>query len=267
MVVIFDGGEFAKKMEEELREVVEDVGKKKLVIFWVGDDRSSEIYVKKKKEMGERIGVDVEVKRVGVEELVEGIKMVCADKKIDGVMVQLPIPGLSKEEERRVLDLIAVSKDVDGLTSENLRLIETGEQIFVPATVKAVGKIVDEAIREVGLDIERMRVAVVGSIGNVGRPLVNQLKRFGFEVGEFEKNDDLSGLREFDVVVSCVGEAGLIQKDMVKGGVVAIDVGFPSGDFDTRVREKASFLTPVPGGVGPVTVACLMENVVSGGSI
>jgi len=176
-------------------------------------------------------------------------------------MVQLPVPGIEKDKARELLEIIPKDKDVDGFSSENLRLIATGEQEFVPATVMAVGKIMDEAIREVGLDIERMKVAVVGSEGMVGKPLIAQLKRFGFEVGEFELGDELS-LSEYDVVISATGQAGLIKQSMVKKGVVAIDVGFPKGDFEEGVDKVASFITPVPGGVGPMTVVCLFENLV-----
>lgn len=252
----FDGKKFAAEIE---RKLVGSTGR--LVILLTADNESGKIYSKKKQELGERIGVKVDVIETEVGEIAELLRGYGADESVDGLMVQLPI-GLSKEETQKILDLIPVGKDVDGLTSENLKMIATGEQWFLPATVKAVGKIVDEAIRETGLDIERMKVAVVGSEGVVGRPLVWQLKRFGFEVGEFDLGSDFSQLKSFDVIISAVGKEGLIKPEMVKDGVVAIDVGFPKGDFSPDVEEKAAFFTPVPGGVGPVTVVCLFENLV-----
>ena len=258
VVMTFEGVSFAKRIESELEKRVLEMGRKpRLVIFWVGDNQSSEKYVAKKKELGERIGIEVVVERVEVAKLESGIRKVVSEA--DGVMVQLPIPGMSRDEAQKVIDLIPIEKDVDGLTGENLKLIATGEQEHLPATVKAVGKIMDEAIRETELDIEKMKVAVVGSRGVVGQPLVSQLKRFGFEIGEFDEGDELK-LSDFDVVISATGREGLIKPEMVKDGVVGIDVGFPKGDFDPAVEKKAGFFTPVPGGVGPVTVVCLFEN-------
>ncbi len=267
--MIFDGKGFAAKLEEKLRQKVMVVGRvPRLVILVSAGNESGKIYSKKKKEMGDRIGIKVEI--VEILDLKEQVVNLANDNTIDGLMVQLPLLRrgfagqavlVGKEETQKILDLIPVKKDVDGLTSENFRLIATGEQAFLPATIKAVGKVMDEAIREIGLDIERMKVAVVGSKGMVGKPLVSQLKRFGFEVGEFEVNDELK-LADYDVVISATGKEGLIKPEMVKKGVVVIDVGFPKGDFETDVSKNSSFFTSVPGGVGPVTVVCLMENVV-----
>lgn len=258
--MVFDGRERAAKIEADLKQRVVSLKKRPvLVILWVGDSQASAKYVENKKKLGERIGVEVRVERVETDELEGRLRGLALDKEVDGVMVQLPVPGIEKGKVRELLEMIPVDKDVDGMSGENLRLIATGEQEFLPATVVAVGKIMDEAIREVGLDIERMKVAVVGSEGVVGKPLVSQLRRFGFEVGEFDLNDRLE-LSEYDVVISATGRPGLIRKSMLKKGVVAIDVGFPAGDFEEGVAEVASFVTPVPGGVGPMTVVCLFDN-------
>lgn len=260
--MVFEGRKKAGEIEIDLKKRVADLGRKPvLAILWVGDNQASAKYIENKKGLGERIGVEVRVERVEAGELEDRLEKLVDDKNIDGVMVQLPVPRMEKDKVDEILKIIPVDKDVDGLSSENLRLIATGEQEFLPATVMAVGKIMDEAIREVGLDIERMKVAVVGSKGMVGKPLVSQLKRFGFEVGEFDLGDGLE-LGRYDVVISATGQTGLIKKSMVKKGVVAIDVGFPKGDFEAGIDEVASFVTPVPGGVGPMTVVCLFENLV-----
>lgn len=260
--MVFEGKSKASEIEAGLRKRVRRLGRKPvLVILWVGEGEASRKYVEKKREAGERIGAEVWTERVEVDGLEKRLRELSREERVDGLMVQLPVPGVDRGEVRRLLDLIPVDKDVDGLNGENLRLVMIGEEKFLPATVRAVGKIMDQAIGEVGLDIERMRVAVVGSEGAVGKPLTVQLKRFGFEVGEFDLGDKLV-LEDYDVVISATGQAGLIRGEMVKEGVVAIDVGYPDGDFEERVREKAGFITPVPGGVGPVTVACLLENLV-----
>lgn len=265
--MVFNGKEFAEKIEEGLRG---STGK--LVIMVTDGNESGRVYGKMKKELGERIGVEVQIVQIANDKLQINLKSqiekLANDPEVKGIMVQLPIVGLGKEETQKVLDLIPVEKDVDGLTSENLNHIKTGEQLYLPATVKAVGKVMDEAIRVVSLDIDKMRVAVVGSAGMVGKPLVDQLKRFGFEVGEFDESilkqvQDDTNLKEYDVVISAVGKEGLIKPEMLKDGVVAIDVGFPKGDFSPEVEKKAAFFTPVPGGVGPVTVVSLFENLVN----
>ena len=107
-----------------------------------------------------------------------------------------------------------------------------------------------------------LKVGVVGSEGQVGKRLVDRFSKLGFEVLGFDVGDDLKALKKCGVIISATGQAGLIKQEMVKDGVIAIDLGFPVGDFDSSVAEKASFFTPVPGGVGPVTVVSLFENLV-----
>ncbi len=170
------------------------------------------------------------------------------------MLVQLPIVGAGKKETEEILGLIPLDKDVDGLNPSSK---------FVPAVVRAVEKILDE------IKVTPMNsVAVVGAKGMVGRRLVSSIKYLGFrEIGEFDLGDDLKKLRNYWVVISATGQAGLIKPEMVRDGVVAIDLGYPKGDFDPSassgqvpISEKAKFFTPVPGGVGPVTVVCLYEN-------
>ena len=223
--MIFDGKGFAGKIEERLRKSGKLAGKSLLI---VGDEDN--IYVRLKKKMGERLGVKVVV-RSDLKEM----------GKFDGVLVQLPVADES------ILEKIPVEKDVDGLN-----LVSR----FWPAAVVAVEKVLEFA----GLLGKSLRVGVVGSEGMVGKRLCQRLEELGLEVAGFDKGDLLEGLVDCDVVVSATGQVALIKVDMVKKGVVAIDLGFPKGDFDTQVADKASLLTPVPGGVGPVTVVSLFEN-------
>ncbi len=264
----FDGRIFAGKIEFELKEKVALLGSRpRLVIFLVGEDEGSVKYVELKKQLGKRIGVEVEVRqgRFSLKQLMKEVKRAVGDGKTDGLMVQLPIGDLSKEETEKILRLIPLGKDVDGLNPENIELIESGEQSFLPAVVRSVERILDEGFSETGMEIdEKLKIGVVGAAGNVGRPLIMRLRRFGMEVVELEQGDDLFMLKSCDVVISCTGRAGIVKKEMIKKGAICIDIGFPKGDCEDKVTEVASFFTPVPGGVGPVTVVSLMENVVDG---
>lgn len=259
----FDGKKLAGKIEEELKMEVKGLKKKPvLLIILANNSKASADYVARKKEMGERIGIEVRVVKVDGSRVAAEIEKGNQDKGIDGVMVQLPVEGFAGEKLEELLLRIDLKKDVDGLNPKCMELMREGGDCFVPAAVKAIGKILDEALREVDLDILKMRVAIVGSQGAVGRGVVAQMKRFGVEPVELEVGDDLGKLKEMDVVISATGKEGLIEPEMVRGGVIAIDVGYPKGDFEKSVEEKAAFITPVPGGVGPMTVVCLMENMV-----
>ena len=155
-----------------------------------------------------------------------------------------------------------MEKDVDCVNPDNLLAIERGEETYLPATVVAVEKIMGQALIETEVDLDTVKIAVVGSEGMVGKPLVARLKRFGYEVGEFDLGSDLSKLVDFNLIISAVGKAGVISGEMISEGSILIDVGFPKADFSGSALLKAQWYTPVPGGVGPVTVVCLMENVV-----
>ena len=149
------------------------------------------------------------------------------------------MPFLDKETDDFLINKIDLRKDIDGLRKGSP---------FKPAVVRAVLEILPT----------KDNVVVVGAKGQVGSRLVKELGAVGMD----RKNFDPSTLLGADVIISCTGQAGLIKPEMVKEGVVAIDVGYPKGDIDPGVALKARFFTPVPGGVGPVTVACLMENLV-----
>lgn len=247
--MVFDGKEFAAKIEEELRQRVLLMGKKpRLVIVWDGVSEASRVYVTKKKEMGKRIGVEVELEKIS------DFRFEILEKNADGVMVQLPMVGVDLRQ-------IPLEKDVDCVNPENLAAIERGEETFLPATVVAVEKIMGQALIETETDLDTVKIAVVGSGGMVGKPLVARLKRFGYEVGEFDLGSDLDKLKEFNLIISAVGKPGLIEAEYVSEGSILIDVGFPKGDFGEGALRKALWYTPVPGGVGPVTVVSLMENV------
>lgn len=257
--IIFNGKDFSGRIEKGLFEKILVLKKNKinpkLVSILIGNNKASLLYTSLKKKAAERVGAAMEVKvlyeEVTTEDVVLGIEKLNSDNSVHGIMVQMPIPkNLNKD---KILNTISKEKDVDGLRSESE---------FVPATVKAILKIIEAAKKEVGHDFEH--VVVVGSRGMVGKPLVRLLSELKYNVTECDiETEDLSKKTlKADLLISATGKAGLIKESMVKEGVCLIDVGAPRGDVDSKVYTKASFVTPVPGGVGPVTIVSLIDNLI-----
>lgn len=240
--MIFDGRAEAKKIEGRLAKSDSVLRGKGLLIL---SNEPDSIYVRLKKEMGERLGVKVKIQITNHKsQVIEQIEKF--SKGFDGVLVQLPIAGADAVETQEILDLIPANKDVDGLNSRSS---------FRPAVVEAVIKILKIAGVETG-----RRVCVVGSEGMVGRRLMRDLGECGYSCLGFDQGDDLKGLSVCDTIVSATGVIGLIKPDIVRDGVVMVDLGFPKGDAESAVATKAAFFTPVPGGVGPLTIVSLFEN-------
>lgn len=220
--MVFDGKKFAEEMIARLPK-----RKAKLVIFLDPENASGAKYVQKKIELAKRLGVEVVMNKVAGDE--------------DGIMVQLPHP-----DAVNLIAQIPPKKDVDGLKEDSP---------FQPAVVRAV-----LAVLSTQYSVFSKKIIVVGSRGFVGDKLMRVLGDRYSVIGMDKDDFDYEKIRSADVVISATGQPGLIKPEMVKDGVVAIDIGFPKGDFDPKVANKASFFTPVPGGVGPVTVAMLYAN-------
>lgn len=259
-VMIFDGREFAREIEEQVKIEAAKLPKKPVILsILVGNDPASELYTSLKKKAAERVGIKYRVERLSKAEEIESLIKKTQDD-VDGIMIQLPIPGLSREEQDQIVKLIPPVKDVDGLRWEESRV--------TPATVKAVLLIL-EKIKKEEKDFWAKKFLVVGGTGVVGRPLVYYLRRDYGVVAEIANSQTtkLRGLVEkAEVVISCVGRAGLITKEMVDTNKIVIDVGISmhegkvAGDMERDVYEVTKIAVPVPGGVGPVTVASLMLN-------
>lgn len=246
--MIFDGRLEAKKIEEKLVASGRLVEKSLLILSCDGDEKES-AYVRLKREMGERLGVNVKTQKL---ENSKQLKTKLKSKGIsgyDGVLVQLPILGAGREETEEMLTAIPPEKDVDGLNRFSN---------FRPAAILAVLRILKIAGVEEG-----RRIGVVGAEGLVGRRLMRDLGGAGYSCLGFDLGDDLAGLLVCETIVSATGVVGLIKPEMVGDGLVAIDLGYPKGEFSPEVSQKADFFTPVPGGVGPLTVICLFENLTS----
>lgn len=268
--IVFDGRAFAKEKEKDLRFKIADrvtafrLRKRgiipKLASILVGDNAASELYLNLKKKAAERIGSVVEIhnfsENVKPGEVMSLIKKLNLDNSTHGIMIQLPLPRSLFLEAKRLIDAIDPEKDVDGMRDDSP---------FVAPVVKAVIEIVRQS--ELRFKIDDLRkIVVVGSEGFVGRKLIKELRVNGFRVKGYDI--ETSNLKHHtvnaDILISATGIPDLIRGEMVKDGAVVIDVGSPKGDVNfAEVSQKASFITPVPGGVGPVTISCLLENLFS----
>lgn len=244
--VIFDGKKQAEREAEFLEESERVLGKS-LVIFQCDGRTDDSAYVRLKRGMGERLGVMVSVDfRSQISDLKEGIREANEDETMDGILVQLPILGADKTELEQILSSINPDKDVDGLNPKSR---------FIPAVVRAVERLV-----EIFKITEDDKIALVGDQGTVGVRLTERLKGLGLAPVGFDRESNLGKLTEFDCVISATGVTGLIRPEMVAEGFVGIDLGYPKADFSVEAVAKASLITSVPGGVGPMTIVALYEN-------
>ncbi|KUK82810.1 MAG: Bifunctional protein FolD [Microgenomates bacterium 39_6] len=270
MAKIFSGKDFADKLEQKLTRkfssLPAELKKLTLVDILIGSDKSAQAYVNLKKAAAERVGINFKDIYRSEEEskidLLALVKQLNQDDQVGGVMFQVPFPENLKDSQREIIDNIYFEKDVDCLTSRRLERVVRGESDFLPATVAAVVKIL--ACGGIsGPALAGKRIVVVGRSDIVGRPLAAFLKNHKAKVTvchrQTKRLPDYT--KSAEVLISATGRPNLIKENMVAKGAVVIDVGSPKGDVDLEgVKKRASFITPVPGGVGPVTVACLLEN-------
>lgn len=265
---LLDGKLVSRAVIERLKgEAAAFAVKPKLVFVRVGDDPASTYYVRSKGRMAERVGLRSDtivlpetVAQSEVEALVARLNL---DADVDGVLVQLPIPGL---DERRILDLIDPDKDVDGLHPVNVGRLWSGRSGLFPATPLGVLALLDHY----GVPLEGRRAVIVGRSNLVGKPMAALLlARHATVTLAHSRSRDLGAItREADVLVAAVGVAGLITPAMVKPGAAVLDVGMTRvdgairGDVDPAVADVAGHLTPMPGGTGPMTVAMVISNTI-----
>lgn len=261
-----NGRELAGFVKERQAHLVRSLrGRKifpKLLIIRDSDNPVITKYVNLKKQYGEDIGIAVVDKKVSeISEALEVVKMANRDKSISGMIVQLPL--LDKERTDEVVNLIAPEKDVDGLS----QIVSPENRIFESATATAINWL----LAGHDIDLTGRKIALVGRGRLVGAPLERMWKNSGFDVTVFRHDSDLSMLDQFDVIVSATGVPHLIKNAMVKTGAVVVDAGTASeggvlvGDVDDEVRTRTDLLaiTPKIGGVGPLTVSVLFEDVIA----
>ena len=268
--MVFDGKKFVEDKEKFLQQEFKKLVKKgdvlKLVSILVGQNQNSRLYISLKEKIAIRLGIVFEKREfpedVNVRELIDFIKSKNNDFGVKGIMVQLPLPAAFDNEIVTILREIDSQKDVDCLTPENLGLLMMGRPWVLPATVRGIWEILGKA----GINRKTIigkNVCILGRSDIVGKPLANLLINLGATVTVCHRQtgDLVKKTKAADILISATGQPDLIRGKMVKKEAVVIDVGSPRGDVNFRsVASKASFITPVPGGVGPVTVVSLLEN-------
>jgi methylenetetrahydrofolate dehydrogenase (NADP+)/methenyltetrahydrofolate cyclohydrolase len=266
---LIDGKALAARVRERVAAEVAAMGSAPgLATILVGEDPASAVYVRMKREDSAEVGIESfhhePAGDVSQEDLAELIRTLNEDGRVDGILLQLPLPGHLDQDE--LISLIDPRKDVDGLTPTNAGLlVQSRPEAMVPCTPAGVM----ELLREAGVELEGARAAVVGRSILVGKPLAALLLAANATVTHcHSRTRELAAVcREADVLVAAAGSAGLIGAEMVRPGATVIDVGTNRGesglvgdvDFDA-VREVAGAITPVPGGVGPMTRAMLLVN-------
>ncbi len=271
---ILDGNKASKEIKDEVRDEIESRGiKPGLAVILVGDDPASRVYVGNKKKACEYCGIaslSYELKEdTTQEELLSLIESLNKDPKADGILVQLPLP--EHIDEKKVIEAISPSKDVDGFTKASAGALLTGAEGFLPCTPAGI----IELIKRNGIEIEGKNCVVIGRSNIVGKPLgILLLRENGTVTIAHSRTRNLKETAsKADILVAAVGKMRLIDDSFVKDGAIVIDVGIHRldpeknngkklcGDVDfDSVGPRASYITPVPGGVGPMTIAVLMKN-------
>ena len=274
---ILEGKLFADKMREEVKAEIAALRaahgvQPGLAVVIVGEDPASQVYVANKHRMCGEVGIYSEVIRLpedaAKETLLETIDRLNADQRIHGILVQLPLPAALRAAEAEVLERIRPDKDVDGFHPVNAGRLAIGEEGLVPCTPLGCVRMLEMA----GIEIAGKRAAVVGRSNIVGKPMFHLLLARDATVTVcHSRTRDLAAVtREADILVAAVGRPRFVTAEMVKPGAVVIDVGINRiapkklvGDVDFEaVREVAGAITPVPGGVGLLTIATLLHNTV-----
>lgn len=266
---IIDGKAVAQRVKDEIAQETAKLDKKPaLAVIIVGDDPASKIYVRNKKIACEQVGFkSLEYAlpaETTTEQLLELVESLNKDDDVNGILCQLPVP--KHIDEKAIINAISPDKDVDAFHPVNVGKIMIGEYSFLPCTPAGVM----ELIKSTGVEIKGKKAVVVGRSNIVGKPMAMLLLAQSATVTIcHSKTQDLAKeCREADILVAAVGVPKLITKDMVKQGAVVIDVGMNRdengklcGDVDFEgVKDIAGYITPVPGGVGPMTIAMLMKN-------
>ena len=263
-----DGRALAAKVRAAVKDEVAELGMLRLATVLVGDDPASHLYIELKHKAAKEVGIEPIDHRlpadVPEEELVEFVRGLSADGEVDAILPQLPLPG--GQDEARVIRAVDPAKDVDGFHPLNAGHLYLGRPTLVPATPRGVLALLDEY----RIPLDGARAVVVGRSDIVGKPVAHLLLQRNATVTICHSHtDDLARQTlDADVLVVAVGVAGLVDAEMVKQGAAVVDVGQNRteaglvGDVDPGVSERAAFLTPVPGGVGPMTIASLLQNTV-----
>ena len=274
MSIIIDGKELSKKIRSNLKIECEELIikgiKPKLAVIMVGEDPSSKVYIKNKSKACEDVGIQYKEyllkENISQKDLIKLIQKLNFDKTINGILLQSPIPNnLDINEAFRT---ISVEKDVDGFNPLNVGKLVLNQDTYVSCTPYGIMKIFEEY----NIDLSGKNVVILGRSNIVGKPLIHCcLNKNATVTVCHSKTKDIKDItKNADILIVAIGNANFVTEDMVKQNSVIIDVGINrlengkiTGEVDfENIKEKASYITPVPGGVGPMTIAMLMNNVI-----
>ena len=274
MAVLLDGKKLAKEIREDLKvkcEELKDKGKNpRLAVVMVGDNKASQVYVKNKSKVCDEIGIEFEehLLESNIEQkvLIDLIKKLNEDKNVHGILLQSPIPNHLDINE--AFSAIAPEKDVDGFNPVNVGKLCLNQDTFVSCTPYGIIKMFEAY----NIDLTGKNVTIIGRSNIVGKPLIQCClnKNATVTVCHSKTKDLKYHTQNADIVIAAIGKPNFVTTDMIKEDAVVIDVGINRGedgkltgdvDFE-NVKNKASYITPVPGGVGPMTIAMLMNNVI-----
>lgn len=279
MAEILNGKEFAKKVRKQVKEDVAILKEKgvnpKLAVIMVGNNSSSEVYVRNKSKACEKTGIDFEEflmpENTEEKELLDLIENLNNDDSIHGILLQSPVP--KHIDINKAFRTISPNKDVDGFNPINVGNLSIGEDCFISCTPYGVIKLLEEY----NIELEGKEAVVLGRSNIVGKPMAQCLlsKNATVTTCHSRTKDIDKVIKRADIVIAAIGKSKFVKKEMIKDGAVVVDVGINRlddgslvGDVDYEgVSEVASYITPVPGGIGPMTIAMLVSNVVKAANL
>ena len=274
MSEIIDGKNLAKEIGESLKVEANKLKEKGIIphlsVIMVGDNDASKVYVRNKSKACEEIGIEFKEyllpNDTKQEELISLIEKLNKDKNVNGILLQSPIPKPLNIQE--AFNTIDPKKDVDGFNPYNVGNLCIGQDGFIPCTPYGIMKMFEKY----NIEIDGKKVAIIGRSNIVGKPMAQCMlaKNATVTICHSRTRELKKELKDADIIISAAGKRNMVTEDMVKEGAVIIDVGMNRndegklcGDVDfEKLKEKASYITPVPGGVGPMTIAMLMSNVI-----
>jgi methylenetetrahydrofolate dehydrogenase (NADP+)/methenyltetrahydrofolate cyclohydrolase len=274
---ILDGRKLSQKILDEVKKEVKDLKKQGitpcLACIQVGEDPASRIYVKKKKEACSQVGIIFRLfsfsENVTTEDILQKIRELNSDRSTHGIIVQLPLP--KHINKQKIIEFISPQKDVDGFHPQNWGKLAYSSKGFVPATAAGIIRL----LKEYNISLSGKNIVIIGKSNIVGKPtaLLCLQKEATVTICHKKTRNLKNHTKQADILISATGAPKLIKKDMVAKDAVVIDVGISRvgdkivGDVDFKnVKDIASFITPIPGGVGPMTVIMLLKNVIKAAS-
>jgi len=263
-----NGTQIQQEIQSECAQLIQkrDI-RPRLDLVYVGNDSTIEMFMRLKKEFGEEIGAHVVMhtfqKDTKLRTIAKTMTTLAHSEEVDGIVVQLPVPD--QLDGRRLLNMIPQKKDVDLLSADARNAFESGHSPILPPVVGAI----DAIFQRYAVTLDEKSVRVLGNGRLVGGPTATWLQHQGVTPRIIEKDDDLSSLENADIIIAGAGDPHIIKPNDVKEGAILIDAGTSqtdggtAGDIDPACKEKASLFSPVPGGIGPITVAKVFENLLS----